>query len=107
MDGINEVNETVVASDAPIAAPKTLSELADELEKARFNRATADANAAHHESVAKEAAIIEREAYKAFNDAVAAMKPKRKSPTPRAAKPDGEKKAKPESDKKAKTPAKK
>lgn len=66
------------------SAPKSLSDLATELERARIAKAGA-VNAYEAASRAvTEATLAEREAYRAFNEAVAAMKPKRKSPTPKA-----------------------
>jgi hypothetical protein len=96
MDGIdlNDAGPQTGESDpnaeefeaAPEPKPKTLSELADDLEKARLERADAERDLEANVALAKAKALAERDAYKAFNDAVASMKPKRKSPTPRAAK---------------------
>lgn len=76
-------------TEAPVEAvveTRSLSDLATDLERARISKAAAvdDYERASRDVTA--ASIAEREAYKAFNDAVSAMKPKRKSPSPRAPK---------------------
>lgn len=64
----------------------SLSELADALERANANFETAKANEAAAVSARKKAALEQSEAREAFNDAIAGLKKKRKSPTPKAAK---------------------
>jgi len=78
-------NEAAIETPAP-PPEKKLSELADELDFARQEHANATAILEAQKARVRETAAAEREAYRAFNEAVEARKPKRKSPTPRAAK---------------------
>ena len=83
-------------SEIPADAPeKTLSQLADELEVARRNTAHAREELDRAHAMAKLASETERAAYKAFNDAVAAMKPKRKPSEKKSGEPKAPKASKP------------
>lgn len=83
----NEMRDAPMSTLDDLQIPtKTLGQLGDDLEFARRNHAAAISGLEAAKALVKETAIVERDTYKAFNDAVAAMKPKRKSPTPRAPK---------------------
>lgn len=64
--------------------PKTVAELAADLEAARAATAEAKVAADGADAFLKSATAAEKAAYKAFNEAMAAMRPKRR---PRQAKP--------------------
>lgn len=77
-------------TDATIGAPAkpmTVAELSEQLERARRNLALKRDMAAQADAALKRAIAEEKSAYSAFNEGVAAMRPKR----PRAAKKEGAK----------------
>jgi hypothetical protein len=78
------MDDQTTTTEAPSVEPsRSLSDLAIELESARAAHSDAKTDFERAKERVKHTAEGERAAYKAFNDAVAAMKPKRKSPTPR------------------------
>ena len=73
----------VAAVDEAQPTGLSLSEVGAALDAARRNHAAAKVAYDSAKEELRRAAEGERAAYKTFNEAVAAMKPKRKSPTPR------------------------